>query len=302
MIKVRTFSNFGDSKSHTWMLRRQTPLLSEEGVYKKIKFVHDDSYDYAVVFNWPSASDPIKVKPEKVIGFLMEPPELEELELKRLAPIGRYFTPVAEHQKLLGNRFRHHVMVMFLHTLICENQLYLPSNKLKKISMIVSGKVRTPFQQKRFDLLNKLLATNLAIDFYGRDLQMGSDKRIKGPLAWVNKEVGLLDYSMSLAFENTSCPEGISEKLYDCVISNTIPVTNAPGAMKHLPENSYISLDFNKPVDALVADVAKLCELNKEQLAKYDAGVLKMKAEVIEGRFSLVDTIFREITALAAGT
>lgn len=295
-MRVRLFSNFGDSTILLPLLVRQTPTLRNSR-YKTLEFVHDENYEYAVCFNWPIQR--LRCSASKTVGFLMEPPELESLDLARLSQIGQYYTPVESHKAQLGKRFCLSVMKMLLHTPILSDNTRVPSKKLLRMSMIVSGKNTTPFQVKRLEIYHKLLKTALPIDFYGRDLVTGSDSRIKGILPSLDKQQGLFPYSMSIALENTNTPECLSEKLYDCLISNCIPITNAPGAQKYLSENSYVFLDFNQPSDRIVEQISKLHQLSSEQLTSYDKPVMSMKSEVLTGRLSLAEGIYQALTTLS---
>lgn len=302
MTRVCFFSNFGDCGPLVSLLERQTPGFVNRQ-FRELQIVDaDQNYDYAVVFNWAwSNGSPVKLKtpPERTLGYLMEPPEIESLNLDRIAGIGHYYSPIPAHRNLLGNRFHHTVMRMFLHTPIHGDNTYVPSKKPRKMSMIVSAKVITPYQQKRYDLCLQLMRSPLPIDFYGRDLVPGRDKRIKGPLPSVDKRKGLEDYSMSLAFENTCYPECISEKLYDCAVNNCIPITNAPGAAKYLPANSYIFLDFNKPTAELVSQVGHLCRISQQEITKFDKPLMEAKQSILTGKLSLMEAIYNNITSLS---
>ena len=293
-MKVRLFSNFGDSPELLRLLARQTPELNHDK-YKSLQFVNDHKYEAAVCFNWPV--EKLRTPTNKNIGFLMEPPELENLDLSKLKQIGVYYTPVFEHGKLLGSRFRHTVMKMLLHTPPIQNNNG-PSQKQIRMSMIVSSKAQTPFQIKRVAIYRALLATSLPIEFYGRDLMRGSDARIKGSLPSLDKQGGLVRYAMSLAFENSQCPECISEKLYDCLISNCIPITNAPGVSKYLIPNSYAYLDFAQSVEKIVEQITRLHSMTQQQIAGFDSPVAAMKKEVLGGSLSLAEAIYQAMKQL----
>jgi hypothetical protein len=282
MKRIKLFSDFGKHDFLLSLLKRQS-IGFVGNTYKHLNFVNDDSYEHAVCFNYPAQI--LKTAPEKNHCFVMEPPEIWALlEMKKLDQIGHYYTPVKECLQQLGVRGKKYPMAVLLHTLLPEVSL-----KTKKISMIVSAKTNTPFQQKRFRLLQALLRTNLDIDFYGRALPF-KDKRIKGELPSLNKSSGLLNYVFSIACENTSHPDCISEKFYDCVVNDCIPISNAPGAVIKY-QNSCIYLDFNKSIEELVQIITKVYNWDSKQIANYKTPLSFLKKQFIEGDLSLINKI-----------
>lgn len=283
MKRIKLFSDFGKHDSLLSLLKRQS-IGFVGNTYKHLNFVNDDSYEHAVCFNYPAQI--LKTAPEKNHCFVMEPPEIWALlETKKLDQIGHYYTPVKECLRQLGSRGINYPMAVLLHTPLPEVSFL----KTKRMSMIVSAKTNTPFQKKRFQLLQALLRTDLDIDFYGRALPF-KDKRIKGELPSLDKSLGLSSYIFSIACENTGHPDCISEKFYDCIVNDCIPISNAPGAVIKY-QNSCVYLDFNKPIEALVQLINEVYHWNLNGVFSYKNALSNLKRSFTKGELSLVNKI-----------
>lgn len=57
----------------------------------------------------------------------------------------------------------------------------------------------------------------------------------------------IANYKFSIAFENTSYPGFVAEKIIDCFVAGTIPIyLGAPDVTKYVPKNTFIDMrDFN---------------------------------------------------------
>jgi hypothetical protein len=116
--------------------------------------------------------------------------------------------------------------------------------KKKKISFITSS-INLPIGNygKRINLLNEILYSDLPIDIYGRGLNI-KDSRYKGFIE--NKFQGLLGYDYSIAIENSCEKNYVSEKFFDCVLCNTMPIYyGAPNIEDVYNKESFIPLGDN---------------------------------------------------------
>lgn len=119
-------------------------------------------------------------------------------------------------------------------------------NKSKNISSVVSclgndGNYGPEgcLYRERVNLINKLIDNCDYIDFYGWE---GQKSNTKGSL--LQKKDGLVDYKFSLCIENTHEKNYVSEKFFDCILTNTIPIYYGCSNIKDLvPEDCYILLE-----------------------------------------------------------
>jgi hypothetical protein len=96
---------------------------------------------------------------------------------------------------------------------------------------------------KRHRLVNKLLNSDLDFDFYGRGWNI-NDKRYKGLAN--NKHEVLRQYEFSIAVENSCEKNYASEKLFDCIINNTVPIYyGCPNVNELYDPLSYETFDID---------------------------------------------------------
>jgi hypothetical protein len=100
--------------------------------------------------------------------------------------------------------------------------------KTKKCSMVVSYNSNSIYKdslyRQRVEFALNILKTDLDIDIYGNNWEHSGikDSRIKGTID--NKTTALLDYYYSISIENCSERDYFSEKLTDCILTNTVPI------------------------------------------------------------------------------
>jgi hypothetical protein len=92
---------------------------------------------------------------------------------------------------------------------------------------------------KRCNLIKYLIENTSFIDIFS---WQNNGKNVKG---WLDKKIhGLDKYRFSLCIENSSEKNYISEKFYDCILTNTIPIYYGCKNIKDfLPENGYFYID-----------------------------------------------------------
>lgn len=116
-------------------------------------------------------------------------------------------------------------------------------NKSKDLSIIVTKRGNhwgaVNIYDQRVALGDALTKYN-DIDVYGT-LWENNNQNIHGE-TW-NKFVGLSDYKFSVALENTSENNYITEKFYDCLLTNTIPIYHgAPNVSDYFDHNGFVYL------------------------------------------------------------
>ena len=150
-MKVRLFADLPILEREELFLehmRRQTPTMTGN-FYKDIEFVLDDSYTHAVAINKQHQE---YLSPSKNnIGFLMEPPEIWSPKSEELLQIGKYYVPYDGLKEMLGGKYRQLPMQNFLFAKPLSSNTK-PSEKTKKLSIVVSMLEATPFQRKRKEI------------------------------------------------------------------------------------------------------------------------------------------------------
>lgn len=113
-----------------------------------------------------------------------------------------------------------------------------------RISTIVSSQYIYPGHKHRIDFL-KTAESYLDIDIYGWDNVFNFSK-YAGKLD-SGKDDGLLPYKYTIAFENTSRPNYITEKLVDAILAECLCFYwGCPNIDEHFDTRCFIRLDMNK--------------------------------------------------------
>lgn len=111
---------------------------------------------------------------------------------------------------------------------------------------------------KRMDLINYLDSSNIDFDLYGRgwNRYKGLPKSYGGEIDIDGKLQLISKYKYCLAFENSSAPGYITEKIFDCFQAGTVPIyLGANNISKYIPNGAFIDArkysNFQKLVDYL---------------------------------------------------
>ena len=128
--------------------------------------------------------------------------------------------------------------------------------------------------KERYDLVNFLTNTADYVDFFG-----WGDSGNKYP-SLSEKKDGLMNYKFSLCIENSNEKNYISEKFYDCILTDTIPIYFGCKNVKELwPDGGYILIedvrdhnavlsllsDIKKDIDRLYEEISPKTKLMKER-------------------------------------
>jgi hypothetical protein len=159
--------------------------------------------------------------------------------------------------------------------------------KNKKISIVVTNsssihsnylsdpKTSRILYPERVELARNLSDTNL-VDIYGTHWQKDG-KNIKGEI-W-NKHLGLDDYQFSICCENSAQKNYISEKFWDAILTDTIPIyLGCINIEELIPSNCFISLNDLQMKDMLI----KIEEIEKNSDEIYNSylpNIQKLKKE-----------------------
>jgi hypothetical protein len=221
----------------------------------------------------------------------MDIPAIYTPNMASLSQIGRYFCWYREHKSQIPEVFASvPYSYMFFHTPVLPHNDF--TMKKKRMSMVVSGKNFAPAQSKRLDLLRALLQTDLQIDFYGRNLAPGADPRIKGSIPFMQKQLALEEYQYSICIENMVYNGWITEKFFDCVINNCVPLTNSPTALTNFDQKSFGYLNFDYSIEQLVATIRDI--YNNDDFEQRKDAIIAAKKLVVETKFSICEKIYTE--------
>lgn len=300
MRRVRMFGDWDDkSQALIDRLIAQTPDMIGN-CYKDVEFVADGTYEYAIVFNYPT-TDLIHTPPERTIGLVLEPPEISDwmhtqaVKDRGHRMVGRYFSfadvPEYEYAPCLG----------FTTTgpwILGE----LPSEKNDDLRavMVASTKTYTPYHLKRRQILDALLAEKALKEmaFYGRGMEKcPTDFRVKGEMLPMQKHIVIEKYAFCIDFENS--PLGVvTDKFFDPILRNTIPITNAKALLEYGTPGSFEYVDFDDSVDAIVKQIKEI--ISQRDLTCYDKPLLAARRQILQGDMCLAKWITERVSECAS--
>ena len=177
-------------------------------------------------------------------------------------------------------------------------------NKTKKLSIIVtkngtqhSNQISNP----KTSLINYGLRTDLGvelsknknIDVYGTFWD-SNGSNIKGEI-W-NKHIGLDDYKFSISCENSIQKNYVSEKFWDVVLTETIPIyLGCNNIHEFIPENCYILLN-GKSIEEMVESINEILDNHDYYYNKHIKNILQLKQDFFKKpEYNLWEKIKKEI-------
>ena len=124
--------------------------------------------------------------------------------------------------------------------------------------------------------LGEVLSTNKNIDIFGTYWESNGEN-IKGE-AW-NKHVGLDDYKFSICCENTIQKNYISEKFWDAVLTDTIPIyLGCSNINEHISSDYYINLN-NLTFEEIIKKVEDIIDNSDDYYDRYIQNVKNLKQD-----------------------
>jgi hypothetical protein len=288
MKRVRMFCDW-DNTSYELIQRLKDQTDGFDGEkYGDITFVWDDSYTHAVVFNYPTMD--LKSPPENNIALLLEPPQVSEM---MHGPWRNYkFDNVRQIYSFVNDPPHKPVYALGFATVPKGRILrartgssHSDSNR-HQLCMIASNKVLTPYHEKRLEIKEALLASNINMHFYGRGLT-GRDRRIKGEIPPMRKYETLRQYSFVIDFENSF--NAVTDKFFDPILCGTIPINNSP-ILHQYAEGSFVYVNFNDSVDDIVEQMRGIRSL---YAADYNIG--RTQESILQGRMCLAKWIRNKV-------
>lgn len=253
--------------------------------YKNLNFVIDDSYTHAICFNFPTYE---LVSPaQNNVALILEPPELVKSMFS--AQHKAKYTNVRKIYSFAADVYEEAFGIGF--ATVKDQEYPKLLEKPKKICMITSNKLMTPWHKKRQQVRDALLETDLEIDFYGRGLT-GNDPRIKGEIPPMRKHEILSQYQLCIDFENSPhC--AVTDKFFDPVLCNTMPVSNAAILHSLVDQDSFFYVNFDYSINDIIDDIADICEF--EPGFDNEIALWQARKEIRSGSLSLAEWIYERV-------
>jgi hypothetical protein len=244
MKKIKFVANYDSDINIYNSIINCFPMSDEE----KQLITYKNDYEYLAIFN--GYKKEIFSSRDKTIGFLQEP--IGNINYDR--NLHMYCSKIFCQSKEMfrpNNGIVETNLSMFFSNHVNYNYLNFlePKIKLKKICIFLSG-IQFPNNpnwknnnySKRINLLKKILNSSLDIDIYGRNLNI-NDTRYKGSPE--NKHEVLKNYKYSIAIENCCEKNYVSEKFFDCILNDTVPLYyGCPNIDDIFNNNCYEKIDI----------------------------------------------------------
>jgi len=207
---------------------------------KNIQFVYDQSYDIIVYFNHIT-EEPLHNKK----GYIFpNEPYWAGCHQKDISQYPNITIFGFDCNNYLGNCIESKMQMVYggqgppydkIDFWNYNNLNNLDTKKNKNISCTITQKkgnyAPTCLYDKRYHLVNSIKDQLSFIDLYG------------GWKNFTDKKDALLDYRFCLTIENECSKNLITEKFYDCVLTNTIPIYYGCSNIEEIyPEKGYILL------------------------------------------------------------
>jgi GR25 family glycosyltransferase involved in LPS biosynthesis/glycosyltransferase involved in cell wall biosynthesis len=280
-ITVGIVTNWTDGDNVVRQWQRQFP---NNGAWKGVRLVPSDvdaAPHFTLVINHPRTED-LPINASESIVVHMEPREGTSRYGDWAQPNSARFMHV--HSRDFATNF------LEWHLDISYDQLATTSpTKSADLSAIVTGKRLSPGHHFRLDLIHHLESIGQAIDIFGLD-NNESFRNYRGALPWLDKREGLAPYRYTIAIENNSENNYVTEKLVDAILSECLPFYwGCPNLEDIIEPDSYIRL----PLDDLEASASLIQEAiaNDEYSRRLPA--IKRSKENLLNSLQIAPTISR---------
>lgn len=269
MKRIKIFCWWAESYYITERFKKQ--FIGNKFINKDIELVIDDTYEYAVIFG--NSREPVLASKDKTFVFFQEPYWSHNWDREAYK---KSFNVFCSSKKLYGahEEFKESLLYMLYggHGDLNDDPIldwsvnslidYVPP-KSKILSIIQRRQLfnigENIIYQDRINLADALNVSDVDIDIYG-GLWEKDNKKVKGEI-W-NKKTGLNDYMFSIAIENTTQPNYISEKFFDCILTNTVPVYfGCTNVSDIIPKDCYIQLPNITNIEECIDTIRTQCNI-----------------------------------------
>jgi hypothetical protein len=275
IVKIERYFHYPD-------IKRQTPNSSFK--WKDLTFTEEniEECDYLVILDYPKDDFSIKVNPNNIIHFCLEPPN----------EISNYRQYANKNAKLIFNQIDIKKNNIVSHGALpwhidreydfLKNLKVVSLAKKNKIVWVTSNQRSSKGHNTRMDFLDKI--SNLSfVELYGRGLNPINDKY----------DV-LSTTKYAIAYENFKNDYYWTEKIVDSFLSFTMPIYYGSNCIENFfPKNSFIQLDPNdKHIDLFLKElvISNTWEENIEAITQ--------ARELILNEYQLFPFLYNQIKAL----
>ena len=254
-MKIKLFAWWTSTQQITERFKKQ--FIGDYYSNNNVTLTCSDDYDYAIVFGY--TKEHIKTDKEHTIFFFMEPSWSNNWDRQAYEKSSRVF---CTSKALFGNYdefIEHRGYTLYGG----HNDEYFDVNNIlnyqnidknKNTSFIVTNRGSSPLTgdhvgniyRQRVELAETCLKQNLPIDIYGFLWEYSTFKNhssIKGTC--YTKYLALNDYKFSIGIENSQEHNYITEKFYDILFFNTVPVYFGAPNVKQFDDIKNMCVVFN---------------------------------------------------------
>lgn len=247
-----------------------------------MSFVGDDTYEYAVIIN--QVMPDLKVDKHKAFGLAHEP-----VEYLPVSPLFQQYVHNNLKYYLIGkNTNLPQTFVSYYGYLFCQksySDTLSFENKPKLMSIIVSYKKFLPGHIYRHQLCSKIVELDLPIDIFGSGADAYNTIRSKG--GFTDVHIPYHEYKYTIAIENSTSRDYITEKYTNPVYDNTIPIYFGASNV-----SEYFGNDWGI---SLFGDVDKDIQILKNIIAnpnKFRVNLTKSLYELEHGKANIKSLFF----------
>ena len=244
--RIRIFSDFctSETAASSYEICCKAENLDFYGEGKDFVFTNGEDYTHAIILN--KAKPVLKIPKERVIGLAQEPFVFLNINtdfiLYALKNIGRYYIGDTHHALIEpfveGNSY-----------IFYDRPHDVVPPKTNLISIMVSQKTSAPGHTYRHKLVERILASDLPIDIWGRGCkyyEKTGDKRIRG---YFKKYEPYESYQFHIAIENIQSKYYFSEKIITPILLGTTPIYMGCYNIDEFFPNQTIRLTGNPDID-----------------------------------------------------
>ncbi len=302
MIKIKAVCNWTSTEEVT--KRLITQFKTNQSDIEDFEFVYDDSYDFMVIFGY--INEEIK-NDTKGFLFPQEPTWTgghQKIFTDNIIPFGFEKTKYPQQEQIIetvahmfyggrgsweeGYDFWNYDNIMTNQFIKSKDFCSFVSNRGIDDVSFVDGCL----YNERINLIKNIHTETPYIDFYG----WGNSENLK-PFVGKKGET-IKDYKFSLTIENSHEKYYISEKFYDCILTNTVPIYYGCSNIKdYWPENGYFLLDNITDHQYVLDKLNWIYENRNELYEQMLPEILKMKKRYFE-EFNLLKKIKKEYYGL----
>lgn len=311
MIKVRFFPWWTTSEDFHHRVRRE--FIGNHFNHPSVTLTHNDDYDYAIVCCY--TKEQLKTDKDHTIYFFMEPNWSVNWDREAYKKSSRVFVTDKE---LYGNydEYIEHKNFMpyggkgFDVAYNIDDILnYSNTNKNKNISSIITNREASPLDgrtegnlyMERTRFVADLMRAGLDFDAYGFFWENSDIKcsQNKGTLCSMQKVLATEPYRFSLAIENTSEKNYITEKFYDPVYYNCVPIYFGAPNIAEQPDigNIPIVLKDIRDISNFDENLNILKSLDDNIYKEKIKGIIELKKKLFESpEHSMWQRVIHEVT------